>query len=339
MNTLLVLGTMDDPHVEWVVSTIEQRAEIPVVIIDYLRGSFFSVDMDSTGNVNLTVDGRQLALDSIVIWDCQRIMPGTSLYLKDNDEHSGYAAEEWRAFYRLLCAFGGNRTLNSLASRTCMVKPYQQLVASGAGFRVPKTLVTNHKEDALRLVSESTDGAIMKSLSSRRIRPPSEGEPVYQNIMTMRVSKQDIEEATQDEIACCPHLLQGEIVKDYELRVVYIDGTMLAFKIDSQAYKTSELDWRQGFGLVNFSPFELDDVLKNGIRRFMERMGLFSGSLDFIVDRGGRPWFLECNQQGAWGWLDECAGDNLITRAFVDALTKRVLGLSLDHSVSDVAHT
>lgn len=326
MNTLLILGTIEDPQVKWVVSEIKKREDIPVVVIDYLRDSLFSIEVDSAGDVALTVDGQQLVIANAVIWDCVKLMPGTPFYLKDNDDYSGYAAEEWRAFYKLICALGGDRTLNSLSSRVCMIKPYQQAVASSVGLLVPETLITNNKNDVKRFSEDSPDGVIMKSLSSCKVRPPSDGEPIYYNIMTMRVSGRDIDDATQEEIAYCPHFFQNEILKDYELRVVCVDGVVLSYKIDSQVYKTSEVDWRHGFGLVDFSLFEIDAVLKSRVQRFMNRMGLFSGSLDFIVDRQGRHWFLECNQQGAWGWLNDLNGDNVITRAFVDALIKRVLG-------------
>lgn len=317
---------MEDPQVKWVVNELKKRGDIPVVVIDYLQDSLFSMEVDSVGDIVLTIDGQKLEITNSVIWDCVKLMPGTPFYLKDYDEHSGYAAEEWRAFYKLICALGGDRTLNSLSSRVCMIKPYQQAVASSVGFLIPKTLVTNNKSDAKLFYEGSLDGLIMKSLSSCKIRLPSDEEPIYYNIMTMRVSGQDIDLATEKEIAYCPHFFQNEILKKYELRVVYVDGVVLSYKIDSQVYKASEVDWRHGYELVDFSPFEIDIVLKSGVQKFMNRMGLFSGSLDFIVDRQGRHWFLECNQQGAWGWLNDLTEDNVITRAFVDALIKRVHG-------------
>jgi hypothetical protein len=332
VNALLVLGTMVDPHVEWVVNEIRRREEIPVVVIDYLRDSSFSLNMDSAGDARLIVDDQHLLLKDVVVWDCAKLIAGTPFYLKNYDEHSGYAAAEWRAFYKLICALSGNGCVNTLSSRLCMIKPYQQMIAASVGLHVPATLVTNDKDMACSYVQESHDGTVMKSLSSSKVRPPSEGEPIYVNIMTMRVSEQDIVEASHEEIAYCPHFLQSEILKDYELRVVYVDGVIFSYKIDSQAYKTSEVDWRHGMSFVSFIPFEIDGGLRKDIRSFMERMGLFSGSLDFIVDRQGRPWFLECNQQGAWGWLDYVS-DPVISRAFADALTKQVLSVASAGSV------
>lgn len=52
---------------------------------------------------------------------------------------------------------------------------------------------------------------------------------------------------------------------------------------------------------------------------FMRGMGLFCGSLDFIVDESEDLWFLECNQQGAWGWLDAQQGGR-IRRLFAEQI-------------------
>jgi len=36
----------------------------------------------------------------------------------------------------------------------------------------------------------------------------------------------------------------------------------------------------------------------------MDHVGWLWGSMDVIVDQNGDYWFLECNPQGQWGWLD-----------------------------------
>ena len=53
-------------------------------------------------------------------------------------------------------------------------------------------------------------------------------------------------------------------------------------------------------------------------------MGLFSGSIDLIVDVDDRVWCLECNQDGAWGWVDDIV-DGAVGRAFADAFEARLL--------------
>lgn len=55
----------------------------------------------------------------------------------------------------------------------------------------------------------------------------------------------------------------------------------------------------------------------------MLALGLFSGSFDLIVDRDGQYWFLECNQDGQWSWLDVVV-DGAIADAFAHPFAQRL---------------
>lgn len=75
--------------------------------------------------------------------------------------------------------------------------------------------------------------------------------------------------------------------------------------------------------MAGFKPASLDEETVARVRAFMDRMGFFTGSLDLIVDPEQQVWFLECNQDGAWGWLDDIA-EGAITRAFADGFLRRL---------------
>jgi hypothetical protein len=317
---LLILGSMTDPHVERVADEITRRGAIDVRILDFLNGGRFALTMDEYGVYQLRVDGLTIPPHALV-WDRAKIIAGTAFYFPDMDENSGYAAEEWRALYRLVCGLAGDRVVNSLTARSCLTKPYQQMHAAQAGFRVPRTLVGNEKRDLENFI-DGQPMTIMKSLSATKVRPATEGEFIPYNVLTMRISPDDVAEASIDEIAFCPHFLQDGISKSHELRVVYVDGKCLPFKVDSQRYKTSTIDWRKGLDFIDFYPTKIDHEIEERIRSFMRRMGLFAGSLDLIVREDGEVYFLECNQEGAWGWLDDL-DDGRVTLAFADALSGR----------------
>lgn len=153
--------------------------------------------------------------------------------------------------------------------------------------------------------------------------PNRDGNSVPFNIMTMRVAREALAAAAAGEISCCPHFFQQEIRKDHELRVVMIDGDAHAFRIDSQALRSAEVDWRKGVHLLQYHPTELPEAITAKLRYFMKQMGFFSGSIDLVVDRQGDYWFLECNQDGAWGWLDELS-EGRLCRAFVEAFRRRL---------------
>jgi MvdD-like protein with pre-ATP grasp domain len=42
------------------------------------------------------------------------------------------------------------------------------------------------------------------------------------------------------------------------------------------------------------------------IHRYLAAAGLAFGAFDFVMDRAGALWWMECNPNGEWGWLTEC---------------------------------
>jgi hypothetical protein len=326
---LLILGTRTDPHIERVVREIESRGNAQIFVLDYHDDTRFSLEEDTAGRIVFRINGSTLP-DRYLVWDRTKILPGTDLYIRGDETSSGYAAQEWRALYKLLCGLNRERVVNSLESRSCMIKPYQQAVAASVGFWVPPTLVTNDKSSVQAFQRQNGYQLIMKSVSAGKVVPVGDGgENIPFFVMTMRVSPEDLEAATPEEVAYCPHFFQREIQKSHELRVVVVDGQVLAFRIDSQKHELSSLDWRKGIEVAGFAPVSLDDGTVAQIRAFMSRMGLFSGSLDLIVDPEQQAWFLECNQDGAWGWLDDIA-EGAITRAFADGFARRLSALAGD---------
>lgn len=323
-RALVILGTEYDEHVSRVRHEIEKHRDTKVFVLDYLRGTRFTLSVSEEGSVRILA-GKDLLPRNCLVWDRTKILPGTSLYIQGVDETSaGYVAQEWRALSTLLCGLKEGQVVNSLASRQCRIKPYQQVMAASAGLAVPKTLVTNDKRKALIFHRNSPNGLVMKSVSAGKVKPTGDGgDYIPYNVMTMRVSENDIAMASEQEMAYCPHFFQLEIKKDYELRIVVVGDHVLPFRINSQKHRTTEIDWRKGIQMVEFIPCEISAEIRSKIVRFMANMGFFSGSIDIVVDQSGKHWFLECNQDGAWGWLDDIV-QGRIARAFADALSKKI---------------
>ena len=318
---LVVLGTMIDPHVERVVSRI-RSAGAQVYVLDYLDQTAITLSTDIHGNPLLEVNGERVA-EKYLVWDRMKIIVGTRFYVKGDEATKGFAAHEWRALFTMMGGLNRDRVVNSLESRACRIKPYQQQIAGRCGFLVPPSVVTTSKDALLRFQHASGDCTIMKSLSGSKVTPAGEGEYSPYNVMTMRVALTDIEEASEEEVAFCPHFMQHEIEKSHELRIVIIGSKVIPFRIESQASELTKVDWRKGARMRYFSKAEISPELEARILSFMRSMSLITGSMDIIVDRNDRNWFLECNQDGAWAWLDDlCDGE--IANAFADELMQRM---------------
>lgn len=323
-RAFVILGTREDPHVQRVADAVAAFGDLRVEVLDYREDTRVSLTVDGEGRAGMAVGGIALPRH-LLIWDRSKIIPGTTVYVKGDDPGvTGFVAREWRALYQLICGLYGDRVVNSLDARKCLLKPYQQVVAAGVGLKVPMTLVTNDKAAALDLMHYSPSGLILKSLCAGRIAPGTDGGNVPFNIMTMRVAEEDLSAADENEIGYCPHVFQHEIRKDHELRIVMIDGKPHGFRINSQLLESSAVDWRKGVHLLDYTPCGIPDALIARLRAYMRAMGLFSGSIDIVVDPDGEYWFLECNQDGAWGWLDEIV-DGALTREFASAFRGRLM--------------
>ncbi len=315
MATLLVFGTRRDPHVTRVAEAIEARGA-RAVVLDYLRLESVSFRLSRAGSARLEIAGREI-LSPFIIWDRLKLFQGSPLYPRGDEREADWCAMEWRAFCRLLAGVHRDRLYNSLESRACLLKPYQQMVAARVGLRVPETLVANRKRPILAFVKEQ-EACVIKSLSAGKVRPrPGENDIPY-NVFTMPVSPPTVRRADADSFRRCPHFLQQQIAKDHELRIAVVGERMFAFRIESQKYAHARVDWRYGVGDVGFEPVPVPSGLRDRLLAFMRAMGLFSGSFDIIVDPSGEFWFLECNQDGQWAWLDDLVGGE-ISVAFAES--------------------
>ena len=101
----------------------------------------------------------------------------------------------------------------------------------------------------------------------------------------------------------------------------FVDDTAFAFRVDSQEHKLTSTDWRYGNSFLPFEPVQLPVDVLDMLKTLMERSRLHTGSVDIIVDTHGDYWFLEVNQDGAWGWLDDIVGGK-IGDAFASALCR-----------------
>lgn len=323
-RAFVIMGTREDPHVERVADEVAAFGDVRVEVLDYRNDTKVSVAVDGEGRVGMSVDGVALPRD-VLIWDRSKIIPGTTVYVKGDDPSvTGFVAREWRALYQLISGLYGDRVVNSLDAKKCLLKPYQQVVAAGVGLKVPMTLVTNDKHAAIELLHDSPSGLILKSLCAGKIAPGPDGGSVPFNIMTMRVSEEDLGAADESEIGYCPHVFQHEIRKDHELRIVMIDGKPHPFRINSQLLESSAVDWRKGVHLLDYTPCEIPEALADKLRAYMRAIGFFMGSVDIVVDPNGDYWFLECNQDGAWGWLDEVV-NGALAKEFAAAFRRRLL--------------
>jgi len=201
------------------------------------------------------------------------------------------------------------------ALRRANSKLLQYRVATQCGFRVPDTLYSNDKE-AVRRFAESNPWIAVKTLREASFVRDEQSFSFF----TRRVAGADILE----HIESASHVinyLQAYIPKKHELRVTVVRRQVFPARLESQrAGEKAREDWRrENYSRIEHAVEDLPPEVERSIFDFMDNMQLEFGCFDFIVDPDGNLWFLECNPNGQWLWIQEMTGLN-IAKAIAEAL-------------------
>jgi hypothetical protein len=103
-----------------------------------------------------------------------------------------------------------------------------------------------------------------------------------------------------------PWFVQEAIVEGTDITCVYLGGEVNFFRCAFNRSPTA-IDWRKEIGSEKQSswyPIELGEEIAESTRRLMATFDLDYGRLDFIKN-GAKLYFLECNSNGQFGWLDD----------------------------------
>lgn len=194
-------------------------------------------------------------------------------------------------------------------------KLLQYRIATQVGLQLPKTLYSNDRTAVAAFVDSIPAVAVKTLREASFIR----GEKSY-SFFTRRVSSDDLRNFI-DNAPQSINYFQEYVEKQYELRVTAVRDQLFSVRINSQnATEKSLEDWRrEDFRKVPHLVEPLPKSVKNSVLEFLSRMNLSFGCFDFIVDPDGEYWFLECNPNGQWLWIQELTGVN-IAGAVADAL-------------------
>lgn len=115
-----------------------------------------------------------------------------------------------------------------------------------------------------------------------------------------------------------PVLLQRLVSKVADVRVTVVGSRVFPVRITTPA--DGPIDFREaGSDSSSFEVASLPLSASTACVRFIEAYGLRFGAFDFAEDVDGSLWFLECNPNGQWAWLERRTGLP-ITAALMDLL-------------------
>lgn len=192
-------------------------------------------------------------------------------------------------------------------------KMLQLKIAQRNHLTIPKTMFSNDEEKITTFFHQYCSGKAIAKLHGVQSKTMS-GENL---ISTMIIEEETLEYLS--DIAYCPMIFQPYIDKEYELRIMYVDGVFFTGKINN----SSNADWRISNENYFWSAYELPENIKINLTSMMKEMGLYMGAIDVIKGKDGEYYFLEVNPQGEWGMLQKELGFSIAER-IADNLIKRI---------------
>jgi len=195
-------------------------------------------------------------------------------------------------------------------------KLYQLRTAQSVGLVTPRTLISNDPQKVQDFYHSLRGNIAAKMITPLTVSMDGKAPFVH----TSRVKPEDLEHL--ETLRHSPMVFQEYIPKEYELRIIYVDGELFTGALHWQTPGEAPVDWRstdqRAFEWENFN---LPETLADKIKALMKQLRLYFGALDVILTPGGEYVFLEVNPAGEWGMLERDLGLP-IANAIANALTK-----------------
>lgn len=219
-------------------------------------------------------------------------------------EETVYTLSELDGFFKNLFSILPAKWLSSPAAvykaenKLLQLKTAQQL-----GFVIPKTLVTNSKEELKEFYKANNRDIIIKPISQTRISNQENSAFIFTN----PVSQNMMEQIEQFDLTPC--IFQRNIPKEYEIRATVVGEKVFAAAVYSQSDDDTKNDWRRK--RLKFVETQIPPEIQNLCMRLLKELNLGFGAIDLIKTPSGEYVFLEINPNGQWAWIESQTGQKI----------------------------
>ena len=228
--------------------------------------------------------------------------PTTPYLAHTASQYREYLSREWGALLDSLYSSIGERWFSSPESVFLAEdKPRQLRLAKQIGFLVPETVVTNRLEAAKAI--QRSFPVVAKPLRMGLLNSRDDGPIVYTSSVEL------LSENDRSQISSCPVIFQRRIEKTLDVRVTVVGSHVFSCAIFSQESDETKLDWRRGSNpALRHEVFDLPPETASKCVEIVRSQNLRFGAIDLIQDDSGKLWFLECNPNGQWAWIENRTG-------------------------------
>lgn len=316
--TVLVVAQQADTPVDAVIRELVAR-DVPVfrvdtawfpreLVLDALLGS------DGRWTGELRTDHRRVDLEDIrSIWYRG---PGAFCFAEGmTDVERAYAHREARlGLGGVLASLDVGWVNHPNRSADAIYKPLQLATAARCGLTIVPTVVTNSADAVRRLVADSPNGVVRKSLGPSTVTEGGKLTVAF----THRLSTADLADLTGVDATATQ--AQQWVDKIHEARVVVVGERMFTILIRAGS-DASWVDWRADYPALSYEWVDTPPEVEKGLRAYLDELGLAYAAIDFAIDADRRWVFLESNSSGQYFWLETHTGAP-ITAALSDLLAQ-----------------
>ena len=305
----------------------EETTNIVMDWLDHIEGDYYRLNgsdfLEKADIGNGHIQFEDFNSEAInVVWN--RRWSSETLINNENEQH-----------YDALGTRNGSALLRSLRSENAILRSYllsklldkvwttrpgkmsankirNLEIAKSCYLSVPEYIITSNKS-TLNQFAKKHKRIISKPISETPFFSSSvEGDIVESLILyTKSFTADQIEEEISPTFF--KSLFQQQIIKEFEIRVFYLNDVCYSMAIFSQNDKQTQVDFR------NYNnkrpnrtvPFKLPIEVENNIKKFCKKAGYNIGSLDLIKSTDGKYYFLEINPVGQFGMVSFPCNYNL----------------------------
>ena len=290
---ILVFASADDLHALAVIDRLNQDCTVSAHLVESDRLAFQETlswsdgDGDPAGSLLTAAGGRaDVGSCSAAWWRRVYTTQRETARLPDEGQQDVLNRTCSEALLGLmLSCFSGAWVNDPLRTRTAANKLVQQVAAARAGFRVPKSLVSQ-EPGRIREFFDALDGRVVVKAVAGSPRVP---------LLTRHVRPEHLE--APGPIVAMPAVYQELIPGTVHLRINCFGDDVHAVEI-----RTDALDWRADLD-VPMSAVDLHTDLRDRVRGVLDDLGLRMGIVDVKVTPDGEPVWLEVNPQGQFLFL------------------------------------
>ena len=208
-----------------------------------------------------------------------------------------YITDQWHSFMFGLESIPGVLWVNNPHKNSFAEMKINQLnCAEKMGFKIPKTCVTNSKDNLLEFFKSTNGHIIAKALYAPLIQDSKSEFFIFSNKIS------DVLDIDKTELSLSPVIFQEELQHKIDYRITVVGSTCFVAEITYD--DKSILDWRMAKNNIRMRRCTLPSDVINNCIQYVSELGLQFGAID-LIKSNDRYYFLEINPNGEWGWLQK----------------------------------